>query len=226
MGIADHWSADLVGWARRKFSIDLAGREVYFVSDVEAGPSFHVPGAAAWVGVGLDQRLQPRLEELGLWQGPGDVVVVQAGWSQQSADGELGTLVHELAHAIQFREETLSPAEVAAFREVDQRRNDQARRGETVRFSAPSVPWELHEADWIRAALHPARRAGVPEFLIGFAGPRYGLSGGEEYIKALGDEPQRLAGLPVAEILKTPAPAAFDDLFAADVARFKASQAV
>ena len=68
---------------------------------------------------------------------------------------------------------------------------------------------------------HRADRAGmlVPMFFY-CAGNQYGLSHPNRYREALGDEPDRLAGLSIREILATPYPEAFWRLWTTDVARW------
>lgn len=93
----------------------------------------------------------------------------------------------------------------------------------------PAEPWEMHESQFTRACLNIVHRANVAGFNTNInnltvAGERYGLSRAARYGEALGDEPEALADVPISEILLTPAPAAFLDLFARDCAAWHAAQ--
>ena len=77
---------------------------------------------------------------------------------------------------------------------------------------------------FIRVALHlrhRADRAGmlVPMFFF-CAGNQYGLSPPNRYREALSDEPDRLAGLSIREILATPYPKTFWRLWTTDLAHW------
>lgn len=54
-------------------------------------------------------------------------------------------------------------------------------------------------------------------------GECYQLSSPNEYAEALGDEPQRCSDMSINDILKTPNPQAFEDLWMDDVVRFAKS---
>jgi hypothetical protein len=74
---------------------------------------------------------------------------------------------------------------------------------------------------WLRAVVHLQHRAtalGVapsPEPI-----ERWGCSPFPDYVRALGDEPERFARLPVAEILQRPLPAEYRRLVLSDIDRF------
>lgn len=83
-------------------------------------------------------------------------------------------------------------------------------------------PWFGHDDRWIRAACHLYDRAAslrrwwiTPSDLCA-AGPTYGLSEVYDYLDALADEPSRKRGETFSEILASPAPAAFVNLWRKD----------
>jgi hypothetical protein len=217
MKLEDHWSWDLSRWLKSTFPIDLDGREAYILGSLEAGPGFSLPDSMAWTGAGLDRRLRDRLELLGLWNGPGFAVVTQSGFSRGTV-GEREILVHEFAHWIEWQASPISDELMMwvllhdwfTIRGVE----TADRQTESAVIERP--PWAGHEAPFIRAAIHASHRAGVYASDCRVAGAVYGLSACPWYEHALGDEPRRLESLPVAEILKTPAPAAFAELWASD----------
>jgi hypothetical protein len=87
-----------------------------------------------------------------------------------------------------------------------------------------AIPWRGHEWAFIRAALHLAHRAAAlgvdltPRDV--FDAETYGLTPTGRYVAALGDEPDRLAGCDFATVARTPPPAAFGELWLADVRRW------
>src|SRR5205085_2161085 len=80
-----------------------------------------------------------------------------------------------------------------------------------------------HDQRWIRATLHVWQRAlqhgwiTDPEDALNNV--RAGLSPGWQYLQALADETIRMRHAPVCEILATPEPHAFTELWAQDIAR-------
>jgi len=82
-------------------------------------------------------------------------------------------------------------------------------------------PWENHSADFIRIAQHAGHRM---QSAVGFFLPRewvntrdYGLDSGEwKYQTALGNEPERLAVVPLSEIVHIPPPVQFIELWRSD----------
>lgn len=91
--------------------------------------------------------------------------------------------------------------------------------------AAPDAkPFAGHEAGFIRVALHLRHRADLAGTLVPMfyccAGTHYGLSHPNRYREALGDEPDRLAGLNIRDIIATPYPEAFWRLWTTDVARW------
>jgi len=87
----------------------------------------------------------------------------------------------------------------------------------------PTVrPWGQHGVSFIRGCVHITHRAAMLGERIAFVGIfnnfKYGLpSSPAEYAHALGDEPERLADLPLIDVLKTEPPKALTDVFARDV---------
>lgn len=91
-------------------------------------------------------------------------------------------------------------------------------RGERER---QQIPWENgHGLDFIRRTLHVTARAWDAGFNFSIdivcAGQRYGLSNPSLYMRALGDEPDRLRHETFATIAATPPPRAFTELFERD----------
>lgn len=213
-----HWSEIHVDWLKRISPSDFAGRELYLVSQAELHPSYHDGKAIAWVCHGAGRRLHPHLERIGLWRGSGDVVVVCEPWFRLEPSRAYGTLIHELGHAIDNREfEEIVAGEDSSADAAQRDRLKESANEPIFREVSPSLPkWHGHGDNWIRAVIHLIARANIGYWDVAFADPFYGLSSRLEYLEALGDEPNKLASLPICEILKTEPPAAFVELWKRD----------
>jgi hypothetical protein len=84
-------------------------------------------------------------------------------------------------------------------------------------------PWVGHGAEFIRCAAHLAQRArqfiNVTEDHV-FGGGRYDLSPGREYASALRTELDSRNGDDLRDVLRSPAPVAFEELWQSDTAAF------
>lgn len=138
----------------------------------------------------------------------------------------LGMVLHELAHVLDLGPRR-GPEPSASFIRFVTLALKAELHGVTEPTNSPrsDVPWHRHEAAFIRNAVHLAYRAwahGVhmpPEDV--FDANEYGLSPTRRYAATLSDEPARLAGCDFATIRATPPPAAFAELWQADVQRRK-----
>jgi hypothetical protein len=131
--------------------------------------------------------------------------------------------IHETGHFFQAgRAAQLSepdPAIVSAIAALE-RHPTRPRDVNPVSGAAPSDPlWTNHGGDFIRPALHLARRAQAVGYPVdvdrcSIAGSTYGLSDAGDYADALGDELE--SEQPLFDILENAAPEPFRELFAAD----------
>ena len=125
-------------------------------------------------------------------------------------------IAHEAAHAALSSESELEP-DLSGLQVLlaNPWRSWPLHRGE---------PWSGHDARWIRAVCHVVHRAkawGLVTVTAAVADlSLYGLQSSlSEYMDALGDEPAASDWLPLGEALARPAPAEFEELWAADVRR-------
>lgn len=206
---------------------------VYILTPDEAGPEFCKTWATAFTSCGCDLRLKPRLEDLGLWAGPGFAMVFCdiAEFAWRPLEARLGVVLHELAHHLWYRWvlSDLTPAEEASLTGTPP--NDPTFYPERMRTPEESAaaklqfPWGEHGAEFTRIALHLRYRAAmnsydVPLAALHVGGPRYALSPAEDYAATLGDEPRRRIDEPVVKIIKDDHPEAFASLFFDDLKRF------
>jgi len=228
----------------RAVAPDLAGRPVYVVLAADLPAELRWPDRLEGLTTRyLDLILRPTLEPLGRWRGRGPAMVVnpQAIAADLAELGRparrrcfartfLGDVLHELAHILDAGliggpeppASLVTFAALALKAELD---------GVTAPTNGPSatIPWRRHEAPFIRIVLHLAHRArACGAWLFAedlFDAVEYGLSPTRRYAAALGDEPGRLAGCAFANIQATPQPAAFAELWQADVPRWKSKTA-
>jgi hypothetical protein len=155
---------------------------------------------------------------------PGDTDLTDRAVASLFRRAVLQTAVHELAHVANGTrpdpKRRAKPAEVEALAKWIDRVIRRPASGDVP--DAP--PFESHGGPWVRLALHfahRARAAGVPLCPDRVAKcDQYGLSPTADYLAALGDEPDRLAGLGMNELAATRAPAAFSALWAGDWCRW------
>jgi len=161
------------------------------------------------------------------WRGRGSCMVVN-DLDLDCTDPEdielavLATVLHELAHILE------RPRLFHERRDVEPARLlfESIVMASYVQDPLPATALKesrLQHGDWfIRTALHlchRAERAGVivtPALVC--PNRQYGLSHANAYRAALGDEPERMAGSTIHEMLRTPAPGAFARLWADDLA--------
>jgi hypothetical protein len=178
--------------------------------------AWRVPGTtAAYASQGRDLRVRDELVRLNRWHGEyrGAIVFIE--------EPTLPLLLHELAHVLP-RREPLSDIEPSAEQRA-------AQIVATLQWAhgprSESVPWEGHDARWIRRAIHlhyRAKEAGHDCNLhaMQVAGDHYGLSHVGEYASALSYEPMQLRFKTFAQIEQEPMPERFVKLFAYDVATY------
>jgi len=133
----------------------------------------------------------------------------------------LQTFTHELTHALPFAVLPDS-RRVPSAETLEQARVDHEKWATAI-FNP--VPWWQHGLEFTRRALHLHYRATVAGFDVPLdglcAGPKYALAPPESYRDALGDEPARMAGATFTEILRTPLPIEFRELFRRDCAHYR-----
>ena len=221
----DCWRTQAVDLLRTIDADAFGTAYVLCASDVGGMPA----GCAGITGALLDRQLRQYLESSGQWQGPGFCCVIDTDQFNGRYDGDreaalLHAVVHEAAHhaaigraaMLAKPDSELEPMLLAALRSVD---FDSL----PMIGVAPGPLWEHHGAEFIRANLHLHYRAWhlaqrlLWLDMLSVAGPTYGLSPAELYVEALGDEPERCNGWSMLDVIETPAPAAFLELFAKDI---------
>lgn len=188
----------------------------------------------------LDKSLQcrPQLESERRWRGPGVCFTLHpqgiAGLQRRRSSVRAyrkrdfsavadSVAIHELGHAAADCFRFIADPGSAGALESQRARSRQVANGEVTESGlAAPIPFFGHARDWIRACLHLNWRAqhlaGRTVFIEEIVNPiYYGLSALPAYVKALGDEPERMANKPFAEIMHAPEPLAFRGLFRADL---------
>lgn len=133
----------------------------------------------------------------------------------------LGVAGHEAIHLACEGLDLEAPADVTPnYDGAALLRTIEATGGKTLEQAV--APFAGHGPDFIRVCLHFAHRAaglGITDADV-FDAPAYGLSSTWAYVKALGNERQRLADVPLTTIAQTPPPPALVALFRSDVIRW------
>jgi hypothetical protein len=214
----------------------LPERRVYVLFASKLPQQYRPRGCFGMTGRGLDLVLRDAIGRK--WKGRGAVMVLdedQARWFARefhpflleaiAAPRELWkAAAHELAH---IAGRTILPSEETAedpgFCEVvDRTLSEFCANSPPVALVCP-VPWEGHDGQFIRLLFHTAHRVRLAAGdWIGFAdwfdSQQYGLPSREDqYRAALGDEPERLADVPLSKLPAVPPPTAFAELWAYDV---------
>lgn len=214
---------------------DLDDTPVYVIDTAELFPG----GCLLWGGTSgsLDWIAKPYLEAVGRWRGRGVAIALNfnaieeadpTGYSVMPLLRE--TTLHELAHALErtvFASDWEPVGDDAAMLR-------HAYDTHVVSEHVPSMvgPWNDGHGDrFVRACLHLYHRArGVlaPVYDVDrlCAGTFYGLSSARLYLDALTGEPELLRDAPIRDILATPAPAEFAELFARDTMAWQRAAAV
>lgn len=95
-----HWSQPFIQFLRSVVP-EIAHVPVYLLRSDESGGEWESHWMATFSPL-ADLRAQSTLERLGLWSGRGVLLTVRHDFDQWSARCKAGTLLHELAHVIEF----------------------------------------------------------------------------------------------------------------------------
>jgi hypothetical protein len=201
-----------------KVAPEMFGTNFYMVRWPESMPSPFQIGAFATHGNETTLCVRDALVAANVCRGPGPTIV----WCDPPSEG---VTIHELAHLLPIADCPPDFEPTQAARDFELRAMNFWASGDEPPID-PGKPWREHEADWIRRVFHLWWRAvnrhgyHIHPSELHVAGERYGLSHGQRYLRALGDEPARLAELTFNEIETIDPPQEFTDLFSADCERW------
>jgi hypothetical protein len=228
---------------------ELRGRPFYVMLTSDLPAAERSKATAGHVSPTMDLYLQPYLGERWRGRGPamvvhdcllrGEIAATLGGFDERLRDvveprlwavalpNFYRLVLHELAHvfALGGDYKPLGAAGQGAIRshgygglvaDIDRRLKDDPDLDRQRPYHSP--------ATWLRLVIHLQHRAAA----LGVAvapepAGRWGCSPFALYVEALGDEPERFAGLPVADILRRPLPEAYRRLLLADIDRFHSS---
>ena len=221
---------------------ELRGRPFYVVLTSDLPAAERSTTTAGHTSLVLDEYLRPYLGER--WRGRGPAIVVADALLRDEIAATLGgfserlrdvaeprlwrvglpnfyrVVLHELGHAFALGGgRALEEAGQGAVRahgysglvaDIDRRIEADPGLNRQRRYHSPTT--------WLRLVIHLQHRASnlgvavAPESI-----ERWGCSPFPDYVRALGDEPERFARLPVAEILQRPLPAEYRRLVLTDI---------
>jgi hypothetical protein len=205
---------------------DLAGSPLYIVPQSVLPADFGGSSVCdGFTSPSLDLHIKRCIGPA--WSGRGPCIVVNDVALRAETEARdfdqafLAVVLHELAHVLErpmlYRERQNATEDVLA-KEAQQIMHAVASEPRPIE---QVVPFIGHGIRFIRAVLHLRRRAErlgaylSPASLCG--GEGYGLSHAVRYDDALGDEPDRQKDQTLADVLRTPPPPPFTDLWRTDV---------
>jgi hypothetical protein len=157
--MSGHWSSTFTTFLR-KIVPEASDVPLYLLKQSESGAEWQSHWLALF-GALADLKAQQTLERLGVWSGRGICIVVRDDFDVWSNRCRFGTLLHEMAHAIEFVAEgnafpersELSPVarELLGGRESEILQDAGICRSNLVR--------EQHGAEFVRYAMHLYTRA-------------------------------------------------------------------
>lgn len=207
----------------RAIALDFAKPKPIYL--IDSGPSnppgLQCRGSHGFTSGILDMVAKPFLENRSQWGGRGFATVVD----RSEDSGYFSTVLHEAAHHCEMM--WFEPA--ALLSEQDFEKGDwpqvlarKRRAADDVANAGGTSCDRWHGARFIRAHVHLLYRAAcvgsafTVDYDLKVAGPFYGLSDGSKYARALADEAISRKGEPIASILFSKTPDAFNELWLCD----------
>lgn len=220
----DEWKANATALLRR---LDPGAAELplYILMQSEAVSALLIDDCRGITGRTMSTDLRHLLIASGEWEGFGFATIL-CDDIETYLDFEW-IVVHEYCHFVEHgdpgwliemvrRVEEQQPAEAAAWAPAEP----------IIHAYDPPRPWSDHDHSFIRMAAHLARRAEMIHRHVGWdiddvVPQRLYLpqSRASAYAEHLGDEPERLAHLPMTAVATTSPPPAYEAFAAADLER-------
>ena len=209
---------------------------IYIISRSELDYRFDASaGCGGYTNATLDLKLKDELKSIGEWFGRGFSTVIFDGLirslTSSLSPGELDDhlirlVLHEVCHRFQRGRSVTMLEDETNWEPVMQRAMTAIRQEMDSKPDPPKkTPWENHESDFIRTALHIQYRAEAVGFPVRISdlwhSEFYKLGPIEEHAEALDDEPQRRVGESLFDIAESEPPADFIQFAAEDLQRAK-----
>ena len=203
MNRRDRWKAVCEKWIRR---IDPTFTEpVYLLSARQATGVVEMSEICGLTGLGMAGDVRTALERRHEWRGPGFAAVIDLERISRTVE-LIGVALHEYTHYVESTAAAIplatSMGRAAYHAVLSKPRDDESM---PIRPSSTKRPWDQHGPAFIHLAIHAehrAWRAGCRAVLADWT--YYELPSGWRWRGALGDEPARLAKLPMIEVAKHP----------------------
>ena len=200
----NRWKEVCERWVRR---LGNYTGSVYLLTPREARGRVSLGDALGLTGIAMDTDFRDILRQRGKWQGPGFAAVVALD-RIETTKALLATVLHEFCHHAEYEAirsllaQHVGPEKVsAAF--------DTPRDGEIAATSEEREIVRQHGPAFQRLALHLERRAAQAGLFVDIGVARhYGLPS-FELRRALGAEPDQLAGLPLTQVAALEPPETF-----------------
>jgi hypothetical protein len=142
----------------------------------------------------------------------------------------LATALHELAHVLERGMTFEDQSEMCPDRLIFDGLVVARAMNELVPATQARQRFLQHDDRFLRTILHLCHRAERAGVIVapGLVCPnrQYGLSHANAYRAALGDEPERMAGSTIHDLLRSPAPGAFACLWADDLAHLSREETI
>ena len=210
-----HWSQPYVGFLRRIIP-ELADVPMYLLKASEAATDWQPHWMAVFSQL-ADLQVQSTIESLGLWSGRGCCIQVRDDFSTWSNRPQLGTLLHEAAHAIEY---LIQPDALAT--ELTPIAREWLETGESKMLADAGIDRNdlirsQHGADFVRLSMHLYWRARSEMHIVAadlqFLHAIYSLPPGryDDVVASLSHELARSRNLNLTRLRE--APAAFLELF-------------
>ena len=215
--MSGHWSAPFIRFLRTVIS-ELADVPLYLLRNDEH-PIEWSPEWMACFSPLADLKAQSTIESLGLWSGRGCCIIVRDDFAAWSTRCQAGTLLHEMAHAIEhiIQGDAFPPlAELSPVaREMLDGSESELLRAEGI--DRNDLIRSQHGADFVRLSMHLHQRARAEMHIVAadlqFLHGAYSLSPDryDDVVASLSHELAMTRNLNLTRLRE--APAAFLELF-------------
>ena len=212
-----HWSQPFIQFLRKVIP-ELADVPLYVLKTDEHATEWQPHWLAVFSPL-ADLRAQSTLEAMELWRGRGIAIVVRSDFQSWSVRCQCGTLLHEMAHAIEhlIQPDALCAADALSPVARELLDGSESELLQDAGIDARALIRSQHGADFVRLSMHLHQRARGEMYIVAadlqFLHGAYSLPPGryDDVVASLSHELARSRNLNLTRLRQ--APVAFLELF-------------